>query len=105
MIKDPVCGIILDNKSPCKSAYAGRIHLFCCPSCKAKFDQEPEQYMAPDGAVPSGLRPPAALPTSAFLWASPLGHFLQAILPKSVPRETQGRPTWLTAGKHARDGR
>ena len=50
MMKDPVCGIGLDTRSPCKSAYAGQIHVFCSPSCKTKFDKDPGPYMSPAGS-------------------------------------------------------
>ena len=49
MTKDPVCGITPDNKSACKSTYAGQIHVFCCSSCKTTFDKEPRRYAAPAG--------------------------------------------------------
>ncbi len=58
MAKDPVCGIGLDNNAPCKSTYAGRIHVFCCGTCKATFDREPGRYAAPAGGeVQQGSRP------------------------------------------------
>ncbi len=58
MAKDSVCGIGLDIKAPCKSTYAGQIHVFCCPTCKTTFDREPGRYAAPVGReVQQGKRP------------------------------------------------
>jgi YHS domain-containing protein len=58
MAKDPVSGITLDNKSPCKSTHAGQVHVFCCPSCKTSFDNERGRYVAPAGGeIQRGDRP------------------------------------------------
>jgi Cu+-exporting ATPase len=49
MLKDPVCGMVVDTKSAYLSAQAGQVYLFCNPTCKTKFDQQPERYTAPTG--------------------------------------------------------
>ena len=62
---DPVCGMKVDPATArWKSEHQGRTIFFCNPSCKAKFDANPEQYAAKldeetAGAAlhPSGLRP------------------------------------------------
>jgi YHS domain-containing protein len=41
--KCPVCG--MDAKPEIKSTYQGKTYNFCCPSCKEKFDQNPQQYV------------------------------------------------------------
>jgi Cu+-exporting ATPase len=58
MTKDPVCGMTVDNKSPHRSTHAGQTYVFCCTSCKTKFDNEPGRYAAPAaGEVQRGSRP------------------------------------------------
>ena len=58
MAKDPVCGMAVDNKSPYRSTHAGQTYVFCCPTCKTKFDKEPGRYAAPAGGeVERGGRP------------------------------------------------
>jgi YHS domain-containing protein len=32
------------------SEHAGKHYAFCCPSCKPKFDKDPEKYLKPDHA-------------------------------------------------------
>lgn len=44
MAKDPVCGMTVDDKSLYRSTHAGQTHVFCCSTCKAKFDKEPGRY-------------------------------------------------------------
>ncbi|HZS04778.1 MAG TPA: YHS domain-containing protein [Blastocatellia bacterium] len=43
--KDPVCGMQVDEKKAAgQSDYQGQTYYFCCQGCKAKFDQNPQQY-------------------------------------------------------------
>ena len=45
MAKDPVCGMMVDEKkAKLKSDYMGKTYYFCAPSCKATFDKEPAKY-------------------------------------------------------------
>lgn len=43
---DPVCGMEVDeNKAAGRSQYQGTEYYFCSTGCKAKFDQNPEQFV------------------------------------------------------------
>lgn len=62
MIKDPVCGMEIDQSS----AYASREHkgskyFFCSENCVKKFDQNPHQYVLmtedPIGSATTGFNP------------------------------------------------
>jgi len=45
MATDPVCKMTVDEKTAAgKSDYNGKTYYFCSPGCKAKFDQNPQQY-------------------------------------------------------------
>jgi YHS domain-containing protein len=45
--KDPVCGMTVDpQKSTAASAYRGKTYHFCSASCRDKFEQAPEKYLA-----------------------------------------------------------
>lgn len=40
MVKDPVCGMNVDEKTAkLKSDFTGKTYYFCAPSCKATFDK------------------------------------------------------------------
>ncbi len=40
MVKDPVCGRILESESAAgQSEYAGDTYYFCSPGCKEEFDE------------------------------------------------------------------
>lgn len=103
MVKDPVCGIILDYKSPCKSSYAGQIHAFCCPTCKTRFDMEPERYTNPTGVMLIKMVPPKRTLASPFMVIASIGHVLQFIFPKSGSTNAQERTGWLYDRGRSRD--
>lgn len=46
MVKDVVCGMIVDPKTAEKSEYKGQTHYFCSKGCKAQFDKNPEKYVS-----------------------------------------------------------
>ena len=48
---DPVCGMTVDPATAAgKTEYAGKTYYFCHPSCKAKFEADPQNYLAPKAA-------------------------------------------------------
>ncbi|MGH2403538.1 MAG: YHS domain-containing protein [bacterium] len=45
MARDPVCGMMVDEKNAAgKSEHKGKTYYFCSSGCKAAFDQDPERY-------------------------------------------------------------
>jgi YHS domain-containing protein len=47
MAVDPVCGMEVDpRKAAAQSRYQERMYYFCCPGCKARFDEDPARYVA-----------------------------------------------------------
>ena len=51
MAKDPVCGMMVDEKTAkLKSEYEGKTFYFCNASCKTTFDKNPAKY-AKDSSV------------------------------------------------------
>lgn len=49
MVKDPVCGMMIDEKTAAgKSEYQGTTYYFCAPGCKQRFDQNPQGYAGKD---------------------------------------------------------
>jgi Cu+-exporting ATPase len=49
---DPVCGMAVDPATArASAAYKGRTYYFCCPSCKARFEAEPERYLGAGGTA------------------------------------------------------
>ncbi len=57
--KDPVCGMTVRPDSPHATVHAGRTIRFCSAKCLAKFEAEPQRYLAPEPA-PAPAAPPGA---------------------------------------------
>jgi len=50
MVKDLVCGMMVDEKNPpAKVEYQGKTYYFCCEGCKKKFLESPETYVEKPG--------------------------------------------------------
>lgn len=46
MVKDPVCGMMVDPETaPAKAEYKGKTYYFCAPGCKVAFEKDPEKYL------------------------------------------------------------
>jgi YHS domain-containing protein len=47
MVKDPICGMNVDEKTAkLKSDYKGKTYYFCSQMCKTTFDKNPTKYAA-----------------------------------------------------------
>ena len=46
MAKDPVCGMMVDEKTAkFKSQHRGKTYYFCAQVCKTAFDENPSRYV------------------------------------------------------------
>lgn len=46
MVKDPVCGMEVDeNQAKHKTQHAGETYYFCASACKETFEKDPERYL------------------------------------------------------------
>ncbi|MGC8496986.1 MAG: YHS domain-containing protein [Thermoplasmata archaeon] len=45
MVKDPVCGMEVDEKTAIKTEYDGKKYYFCDESCKTEFEKNPSKYL------------------------------------------------------------
>ncbi len=52
LVKDPVCGMTIDARTPAGSSkHLGRTYYFCAAVCKQRFDAEPGRFVAPRGML------------------------------------------------------
>jgi Cu+-exporting ATPase len=62
MVKDPVCGMTIEEKDAVgTSAYKGSIYYFCALSCKQDFDKNPSQYIKEKQAEACPVPPPSGV--------------------------------------------
>ncbi len=48
MMKDPICGMMVDEKkTKLKSEHEGKTYYFCGTMCKTTFDKDPHKYGHP----------------------------------------------------------
>ncbi len=53
--KDPVCGMeVSEDEAPFSAEYKGKTYPFCSKSCRDRFLQDPERYVAPAGGAAEG---------------------------------------------------
>ena len=46
-VQDPVCGMDIDSHEAAgETTYKGKTYFFCGPTCKVKFEKDPEKYSA-----------------------------------------------------------
>lgn len=46
MAKDPVCGMMVDEKrAAATTVYQGTTYYFCAQACKRAFEQTPEKFI------------------------------------------------------------
>ncbi len=57
--KDPVCGMTVRPESPHAIVHDGRTIRFCSAKCLAKFEAEPQRYLAPAPAAAEAAPPGA----------------------------------------------
>jgi Cu+-exporting ATPase len=61
-VKDPVCGMIIEDKNAAATfAYDGTIYYFCSKACKGKFENNPSSYIVEKNAYEAGRGPAAKL--------------------------------------------
>ena len=44
-MKDPVCGMSVDERSDFSTQFEGKKYFFCSDDCKQEFDAEPDEYV------------------------------------------------------------
>ncbi|MGC8601877.1 MAG: YHS domain-containing protein [Thermoprotei archaeon] len=42
---DLVCGMLVDDSTPYRSLYKGKVYYFCSQICKKEFDANPDRYL------------------------------------------------------------
>src|SRR6266436_3579448 len=88
MVKDPVCGMMVDpQRAAGKAEYAGKTYFFCSPRCKERFEKEPEKFLVTPGTAGMEHAQEAPPPTSAqnIRYTCPMHPEIVQIGPGSCP--------------------
>src|SRR5258708_22675850 len=88
MVKDPVCGMMVDPpRAAGKAQYAGKSYFFCSPRCKQRFEKEPAKFLAAPGTTGIEHAPHAPPPSSAqnIRYTSPMHPEIVQFRPANSP--------------------
>jgi Cu+-exporting ATPase len=86
MALDPVCGMTVEPATARATAeHQGKTYYFCCPSCKARFEAEPERYLQ-DKEQPPTPRNDEPLPGGKVEYTCPMHPEIVQDHPGSCPR-------------------
>jgi Cu+-exporting ATPase len=84
-VKDPVCGMNVDQKSTSHSAsFGGQTHFFCSENCLMKFRNEPERYVGSNPATGKDDR--AASLEAEQVYTCPMHPDIRQRTPGSCPK-------------------
>ncbi len=87
-VKDPVCGMIVDPATARnKSNHAGQSHYFCSIGCKAKFEANPDKYLAGREAKQTHAHKPSTSSAAAegTIFTCPMHPEIRQAGPGSCP--------------------
>jgi Cu+-exporting ATPase len=77
---DPVCGMTVDPATArASTVHEGHTYYFCCPSCRQKFEADPNRYL---GGRPTATEPVAGAAT----WTCPMHPEVVQDYPGSCPK-------------------
>lgn len=51
MVKDPVCGMDVDEKKASKVEHDGKTYYCCSPTCQWAFESNPDQFLKGDSKM------------------------------------------------------
>jgi Cu+-exporting ATPase len=92
---DPVCGMKVDPaKAKYEHEHEGKTFYFCNPKCLAKFQAEPQKFLAVEEApsghghahAPAPARPPAPAPAAGAIYTCPMHPEVRQLGPGSCPK-------------------
>ncbi len=81
LAKDPVCGMKVNpEKAKYRHEHDGKTYFFCNPKCLAKFEADPQKYLAPKPAAPPKLE------SSTTKYTCPMHPEIVQIGPGTCPK-------------------
>ena len=82
-VTDPVCGMTVDPTSAKYDSYVDGVrHVFCGAKCKAKFDAEPQRYLAADARA---VAPKPTAPAPGTVYTCPMHPQIRLPAPGNCP--------------------
>jgi len=85
LLKDPVCGMSVTNRSPHVATYEGTGVYFCSAGCVTKFLADPAKYSSASDSVPGSSVPAINAVVTGTIYTCPMHPQVRQIGPGSCP--------------------
>jgi Cu+-exporting ATPase len=85
LLKDPVCGMTVSDRSPNMTVHQGTAVYFCSAGCKTKFLADPAKYPVSAHVVPEPVAPALKPTTTGIIYTCPMHPQIRQIGPGSCP--------------------
>jgi Cu+-exporting ATPase len=85
LLKDPVCGMTVSNRSPHMTMHQGTAVYFCSAGCKTKFFSDPAKYSVSADGVHEPLAPALKPTTPGIVYTCPMHPQIRQVGPGSCP--------------------
>jgi Cu+-exporting ATPase len=85
LLKDPVCGMTVNDRSPHMTGHQGAAVYFCSAGCKTKFLADPVKYSASTDSVHKLLGPAVKPATPGIIYTCPMHPQIRQVGPGSCP--------------------
>lgn len=88
LVKDPVCGMTVDQaKAAATASFGTATYYFCCRGCLGKFNAHPQKYLPPSGIASASSAAPAAVPAkSGTAYVCPMDPDVRQDRPGACPK-------------------
>jgi len=93
-LRDPVCGMAVDDDSPHRTAHQGHTYRFCSLKCQHKFEASPQRYLTPQPA-------PKAATADNVEYTCPMHPEVRQIGPGTCPKCGMTLEPMLPTGEDA----
>ncbi len=86
VLKDPVCGMNVTERSPHQAEHGGTRFYFCSAHCKAKFVADPFKYLRSDAGATSAAPMPSLAPSAGTIYTCPMHPEVRSDRPGTCPK-------------------
>ncbi|MDD5544581.1 MAG: heavy metal translocating P-type ATPase [Acidobacteriia bacterium] len=90
LVNDPVCGMNVDPvTAKATYEYHGKTYYFCCPHCRQKFQDNPQQFLSGTASHPPGISTDSlhpSIPSTEILYTCPMDPEVRRQGPGACPK-------------------
>jgi YHS domain-containing protein len=88
LLKDPVCGMTVNDRSPHMTVHQGAAVYFCSAGCKTQFLADPVKYSVSTDSVHKLLGPAVKSATPGIIYTCPMHPQIRIAQARIISNET-----------------